>query len=218
MNGGERKLSVMLADDHPIVLGGLATLLRANRFEVVSASANGLDALNALRNIEPDLAVLDICMPGLTGLQVLQHVEDEGLRTRIVFLTASATDEQILKAVTHGAWAIMLKDAAADSLVNCLENVAMGKRWLPPELVSPALSREAERRTESEHFDTVLTAREREISILVADGLSNKEIARRTNISEGTVKIHLHNAYQKLGLSNRTSLAGVARRGSGSKR
>ena len=114
MNGGERKLSVMLADDHPIVLGGLATLLRANRFEVVSASANGLDALNALRNIEPDLAVLDICMPGLTGLQVLQHVEDEGLRTRIVFLTASATDEQILKAVTHGAWAIMLKDAAAD--------------------------------------------------------------------------------------------------------
>ena len=218
MNGGERKLSVMLAHDHPIVLGGLATLLRANRFEVVSASANGLDALNALRNIEPDLAVLDICMPGLTGLQVLQHVEDEGLRTRIVFLTASATDEQILKAVTHGAWAIMLKDAAADSLVDCLQNVAKGERWLPPELVSPALSREAERRNESERLDNVLTAREREISILVADGLSNKEIARRTNISEGTVKIHLHNAYQKLGLSNRTSLAGLAQRRWGAKR
>jgi len=77
-----------------------------------------------------------------------------------------------LKAVTHGAWAIMLKDAAADSLVNCLQNVAKGERWLPPELVSPALSREAERRNESERLDNVLTAREREISILVADGLS----------------------------------------------
>jgi len=213
MNRRDHKLSVMIADDHPIVLLGLDGLLRASeRFEVVSVSFNGLDALDALRNIEPDLAVLDICMPGLTGLQVLQHVEHEGLRTRIVFLTASATDDQILTAVTHGVWAIMLKDAAADSLVNCLENVAMGERWLPPELVSPALSREVDRLNETERLDNVLTAREREISILVADGLSNKEIARRTNIAEGTVKIHLHNAYQKLGLSNRTSLAGLAQR------
>ena len=212
MNRRDHKLSVTIADDHPIVLLGLDGLLRASeRFEVVSVSFNGLDALDALRNIEPDLAVLDICMPGLTGLQVLQHVEHEGLRTRIVFLTASATDDQILTAVTHGVWAIMLKEAAAE-LVNCLEDVAMGERWLPPELVSPALSREVDRLNETERLDNVLTAREREISILVADGLSNKEIARRTNIAEGTVKIHLHNAYQKLGLSNRTSLAGLAQR------
>jgi len=208
-----QKVSVVLADDHPLVLGGLKSLLGADRgFAIETSASNGLEAVEALRRLEPDLAVLDIQMPGLTGIEVLQAVEDEGLHTRIVFLTATASDEQIHKAVTHGAWGIMLKDAAAESLIECLRKVSQGERWLPPELVSPALHRESERRSDIDRLENLLTAREHEITLLVAQGLSNKQIARQTNISEGTVKIHLHNAYQKLRVSNRTTLAGLAQR------
>jgi two-component system, NarL family, nitrate/nitrite response regulator NarL len=205
--------TVLIADDHPIVLGGLTGLLGSkDRFDVVATCSDGSEALEKLRALEPDLGVLDISMPGLTGIEVLAITEAEGLRTRVVFLTASATDEQITQAVARGAWGIMLKDAAADMLVDCLGKVVTGERWLPPELVSPALEREAERRSHLDRLDGLLTSREREIAILVAEGLSNKQIARRVRISEGTVKIHLHNAYQKLGVVNRTSLATLAQR------
>ena len=100
----------------------------------------------------------------------------------------------------------MLKDNAAETLIACVEKVSSGERWLPPELIGPAFERQDSRPSSSSAFEN-LTRREQEIAILVADGLSNKHIGRRFNISEGTVKIHLHNAYRKLGLSNRTSLA-----------
>jgi DNA-binding NarL/FixJ family response regulator len=151
-------------------------------------------------------------MPGMTGLEVLEALEDEGLRTRVVLLTASATDSQIASAVGRGAWGIMLKESAGDDLLGCLRGVLAGERYLPPELVSPALAREAERQAATERVEDLLTAREREIATLVAEGLSNKQIARQVNISVGTVKIHLHNAYQKLGIPNRTALATWAAR------
>ena len=208
-----KRYTVLIADDHPIVLSGLAaTLGTKEAFDVVATCADGPEALAGLRSLEPDLGVLDIGMPGLTGIEVLSVSEGEGLRTRLVFLTASATDEQITQAVARGAWGIMIKDAAADMLVECLEQVANGQRWLPPELVSPALEREAERRNDINRIDSLLTAREREIAILVAEGLSNKQIAGQISITEGTVKIHLHNAYQKLGVVNRTSLGVLAQR------
>src|SRR5215204_5925525 len=122
MSGQQNKLSVLVADDHPIVLSGLTGLLSAaQRFDIVAACANGGEALQGLRELEPQLAVLDICMPQLTGVEILNRLEDEGLYTRVVLLTASATDQQILQAVSHGAWGIMIKDAAADALVQCLE-------------------------------------------------------------------------------------------------
>ena len=205
--------SVLIADDHPIVLSGLEGLLRAaGCFDVVAAYANGGEALHGLRELEPQLAVLDIRMPQLTGVEILERIESEGLRTRVVLLTASATDEQIARAVTHGAWGIMLKDAAADALVDCLGRVSAGERWLPSELVSPALMREAGRRKDVNRLQTLLTAREREIALFVAQGLSNKQIARKVNISEGTVKLHLHKAYQKLDVANRTSLSSLVQR------
>ena len=203
--------SVVLADDHPVLLSGLQGLLRP-QFQTLRACTNGNDALDSLRELEPDLAVLDIRMPGLTGIEVLEIAETEGLRTKIVLLTAAAADTHIAAAVARGAWGLMLKDAAAEHLINCLWRVVRGERHMPPELVSPALAREADRRLASEQLEGLLTSREREIAILVAHGLSNKHIARNLSISEGTVKIHLHNAYQKLGVSNRTSLATLAQR------
>ena len=197
---------IVLADDHPIVLSGLKAILSGlPEVDIVAMAPNGAEATTAIRELEPEIAILDINMPEFTGLEILEMVEAEGLSTRVVFLTSSATDAQIAESVRRGAWGIVLKESAADTLVACIQQVSGGNRWLPPDLVEPALRREIERTRKGGL--SALTARERELARLVAQGLSNKHIARHLQISEGTVKIHLHNIFQKLELSNRTSLA-----------
>lgn len=205
---------VVLADDHPVVLAGVRSLLAAvaGEFEVVAVRSDGALALEAIRDTAPEIAVLDINMPRLTGLDVLQAVRESGLTTRVVLLTASVEDGQISRAVAGDAWGIVLKDAAGDELVECLRHVASGQRWLPPDVIGPALERDEERRASSDGVDKLLTARERQLAIMVAEGLSNKHISRATGIAEGTVKIHLHNIYQKLNVANRTALAAFAQR------
>ena len=124
----EEAHSVLLADDHPIVLSGLKALLGSRAdFQVVAACSDGAEALHCLRELEPYLGVLDIHMPGLSGIEVLKITESEGLRTRIVFLTASATDKNVTEAVSGGAWGIVLKDIAAHELIDCLKKVAAGE-------------------------------------------------------------------------------------------
>jgi two-component system, NarL family, nitrate/nitrite response regulator NarL len=199
---------VVLADDHPLVLNGLRALLRSEPgVEVVAAAPDGAIALELIRAHEPHMAVLDINMPRLSGLDVLEALEQDDLATRVVLLTGTASDEQIATAVERGAWGLLLKEHALDTLIQCLKTVAAGQRWLPGELVASAVRRAAERREKDVQLERVLTAREYEIAGLVAQGLSNKHIARALAISEGTVKIHLHNTYEKLGGVNRTSLA-----------
>src|SRR3954468_5477610 len=207
-------MRVVLADDHPIVLGGLRALLQAERgVEIVAAALDGAIALEMIRAHEPEIAVLDIYMPRLTGLEVLEALEADGLATRGVLLTGSASDEQIATAVERGAWGLLLKESAPGTLMECLKTVSAGQRRLPEELVAPAIRRAAERRAADVRPERVLTAREYEIARLVAQGLSNKHIARELAISEGTVKIHLHKTYGKLGgVMNRTSLAVLMKR------
>ena len=211
-------MRVVLADDHPLVLNGLRALLRSEPgVEVVAAAPDGAIALELIRAHEPHMAVLDINMPQLTGLEVLEALEQDGLATRVVLLTGTASDEQIATAVERGAWGLLLKEHALDTLIQCLKTVAAGQRWLPEEVVAPAIRRATERREKDVQLPRVLTAREYEIAGLVAQGLSNKHIARALAISEGTVKIHLHNMYEKLGgvdriwSVNRTSLAVLMR-------
>src|SRR3954447_13897082 len=205
----ECAMRVVLADDHPIVLGGLRALLQAEPgVEIVAAALEGAAALTMIRAHQPEIAVLDIYMPRLTGLEVLETLEADGLATRVVLLTGSASDEQIATAVERGAWGLLLKESAPGTLIDCLKAVAAGQRWLPEELVAPAIRRASERRATDLRPERVLTAREYEIARLIAQGLSNKHIAHALGISEGTVKIHLHNTYEKLGgVMNRTSLA-----------
>ena len=212
-------MRVVLADDHPIVLGGLCALLQAEPgVEIVTAAPDGAAALATIRAHEPDVAVLDITMPQLTGLEVLDALEADGLATRVVLLTGTASDEQIATAVERGAWGLLLKGSAPGTLIACLKTVAVGQRWLPEEVVAPAIRRATERREKDVRPERVLTAREYEIARLVARGLSNKHIARALAISEGTVKIHLHNMYEKLGGLNRTSLAVLMQDAQGPKR
>jgi len=204
----EQTMRVILADDFPIVLSGLEALLHTQpEVEIVAAVQDGATALEAIRAHEPHIAVVDINMPQLSGLEVLEALEADGLATRVVLLTGSATDEQIATAVEWGAWGLLLKESALDTLMQCLKIVAAGQRWLPEELVAPAVRRATEHREKRGQLERVLTAREYEIAGLVAQGLSNKHIARALTISEGTAKIHLNNVYQKLQIPNRTALA-----------
>lgn len=203
--------NVLLADDHPLVLQGLRTLLeQQDDFRVVATCSNGEQALAAIRTHRPDIAVVDVSMPVVNGLAVLECVVKERLSTRVVLLTASVSDSQILEAVTAGVHGLVMKESAPEMLVSCLRGVAAGRRWLPQELIKPALDRELQRREEGRRFLRELTSREIEIIRLIADGLPNKTIAGRLSISEGTVKIHLHHIYQKLGISNRAALAALA--------
>lgn len=211
MTDRHKIISVVLADDHPAILLGVAELLRSNRdIKVAATCSNGTAAMIAIRQLAPTVAVLDFFMPGLNGLEVLANLSAERSVTRAVFLTATATDKQLLTAVSRGAKGIVLKETALDELVECIRVVAGGREWLPPSLIDAAFEREAARQSVSTHLAQSLTCREREIVLLVAEGLSNKEMCRRLGLSEGTVKIHLHNIYEKVGINNRTALAAMA--------
>jgi two-component system nitrate/nitrite response regulator NarL len=202
-----REIRVVLADDHPLVLRGLRDLLEVySHVNVVAMCPDGGAALTAVRELKPDMIVADVSMPVFNGLDILATVIAEKLPTKVVFLTASLADHQIFDAVAQGVHAIVLKDSAPDTLLDCIESVAAGKRWLASKHVGPAIEREVTRRDEGRQLFGSLTSREREIAELTAEGLSNKQIARRLGILEGTAKLHLHNIYQKLGISNRTVL------------
>jgi two-component system nitrate/nitrite response regulator NarL len=206
-----RLLSLVVADDHPIVLGGLATLLGQDKsLQVVATCANGQEAIDAIRTLRPDLALLDLNMPRLNGLQILQALMAEKSLTRVCFLAASLTDAEIVAATRAGAFGIILKESAANTLLTALHAIAAGQKWLPSELVNGASERLLKLQAEVTSVSDALSAREIEIMLKVAEGLSNKEVGRQLKISEGTVKMHLHSIYQKINVSNRTSLANFA--------
>jgi two-component system, NarL family, nitrate/nitrite response regulator NarL len=151
-------------------------------------------------------------MPGLTGLDILTIVNSEGLPTRLVFFPASVQDRELVVSATAGAYGVLLKDTSLEILVRSLRQVADGQRLLPSPSYNEISTREQEQKNIAitEIVLTVLTDRERQIMALVSEGLSNKEIGRRLNIADGTIKVHLHHVYQKLQISNRTMLAALA--------
>ena len=175
---------------------------------VVATCTNGRNALETIRSLRPGLALLDVRMPEMSGLEVLKAVQQDRLATRIIFLTATLYDHEVFDAVTAGLHGLILKEDAPEALVEVVRKVAAGRRALPNPYVASALQREEVRRDAGRKLFSELTARELEIANSVAEGLSNKEIARVLDISEGTVKVHLHSIYEKLGVANRTALAG----------
>lgn len=201
-------MRLVLADDHPIVLGGLAQLLKLEPdCEVLALCADGEQALEAVRRHRPDVLVLDLKMPGKDGLAVLRELRRSGAETRVVLLTAALDDSEVLEAVRLGADGVVLKETAPDVLLRALRQVHAGGQWLERRAVGRALERMIEREKEARAIAAVLTQREVEIARMVTAGLRNKEIGRKLGISEGTVKIHLHNVYEKLKISGRLELA-----------
>jgi two-component system nitrate/nitrite response regulator NarL len=205
-------ISLVIADRHPVVLQGLTSVLGArNGFKVVACCSDGPSCIEAMRSLVPDIAILDISMPGLTGLEILTIANSEGLSTRLVFFTASVQGRELVMSAAAGAYGVILKDVGLEILVQSLRQVACGHR-LPLPSSDQAVPREREQRDVviAENVLTVLTDRERQIMALVSEGLSNKEIGRRLNIADGTIKVHLHHVFQKLEISNRTVLAALA--------
>ena len=210
MSHDQKIVRLVIADDHPIVLEGIAKVLEAETdFDVRAKCSSGTDALRAIREHRPDVAVLDIVMPDMSGVDALTRINSEGLDTKAVFLTANATDAHILALIEKGARGLLMKDTAIGELAFCIRKVAEGGRHFPNDLVAAAIERETGRRSAGEQFERVLSAREREIALLVAEGLPNKEVARRLNLSEGTVRIHVHNIYQKTGIGSRAALTAL---------
>ena len=203
--------TVALADDHPVVLQGLASLIGADpQFMIVSRSNDGISALSTIREKQPDLAVLDLNMPGLTGKQVLAAIVDDELSTRVVLLTAAATDAEIYDCIDAGAVGVVIKDTGLDTLLTCLKQVAAGGRWLPEEIVGPAMDREVSRREEWRELSATLTPRELEIVRLVLAGATTKEISFKIDVTPGTAKVHMSNIFRKLRISSRSELLRLA--------
>jgi DNA-binding NarL/FixJ family response regulator len=215
-----RKIRIIVADDHPIFRDGLCRLLALEPdFEVVAQAQDGRQVLDLLQQHEPDILLLDLKMPGLDGLATLQRLQNSKHKTRVIVLTASEDKNEFVQAMKLGTAGIVLKQSATDLLIKSIRKVNAGEIWLdshttaavmrqfatgaddaPAGIAAPASSsRERER--------SLLSQREREIVALVAQGFKNKEMAEKMFISEQTVKNHLHNIFDKLGVSDRLELA-----------
>ena len=213
------KIRIVVADDHPIFRDGLCKLLALEEdFEVVAQAQDGRQVLDVLQQFEPDILLLDLKMPGLDGLATLQRLQITRNKTRVIVLTASDDKNEFVQAMKLGTSGIALKQTATELLIKSIRKVHAGEIWLDshttaavirqfvandeapaPAPISAAAPRERER--------SPLSQREREIVALVARGFKNKEMAEKMFISEQTVKNHLHNIFDKLGVSDRLELA-----------
>ena len=199
-------IRVLLAEDHAVVRVGLEELLGSEAdIEVVAAVGDGESAIAAVAEHRPDIALLDISMPILDGIEATKRIAKTEGEVRIVILTASAEREQILRAIDAGALGYLLKDATPEAIVDGIRAAARGDAPLAPRAARELL---ADRRQSGA---SELTDREREVLGLLAEGMPNKLIARRLEISEKTVKAHLTRVYGRLGVSDRTQAALWAR-------
>lgn len=200
-------ITLVLADDHPIVLEGLQQLLSLESdFAILAKCRQGEAALATVRRHRPDILVLDLQMPGKDGLTVLRELHAEQLPTRVVVLTAALDADDALEAVRLGVKGLMLKDMAPQLLVQCIREVAAGGEGFDRGAVTKAMEKLLRREAMAEATASLLSARELEIARMVARGRHNKEIARELGVAEATIKAHLYNAYQKVGVANRVGL------------
>jgi len=200
-------IRVMIVDDHPIVRRGLSQVFdSAEGIELVGAFAGAREAMEALAEEVPDVILMDVSMPGMDGVTATREVLRRRPATRVVMLTSYAEDATVLSALDAGASGYLLKDAEAEEVVRGVRAAARGEAPLAPRVARVLLG---VRRPP--HAVEPLTAREGEILALVADGLANKQIARRLGISEKTVKAHLSSVFQRLGVASRTEAALWAR-------
>ena len=203
-----RRISIVIADRHPVVLRGMSSVLgAASDFSIVASCSDAASCIEAIRDLAPDIAIVDPAMPELAAAKILSTVNSENRSTHVVFFAASEDCELVL-AATPVTCSIILRDSDPEALVQSLRLIANGHNVLPSTPSESIVSHE--QGANLENGLTTLTERERQIMRLVSEGLSNKEIGRRLNIADGTIKVHLHNIFQKLEISNRTVLAALA--------
>ena len=206
-----RTIRVILVDDHPLVLNGLYhLLLEYPEFEVLERCVSGQEAIDASRRLNPDILVLDLLMPGMNGLDVARQLNKDGNAPRFVLLTAALHEDELIEALHLGVAGFVLKEMATKLLVECLRRVHAGGQWLEKDAAGKAMAKLVRREAKGREIATLLTPREIEVVRMVAKGRANKEIASELFIAEGTVKIHLHNIYEKLKINRRADLVRLA--------
>jgi two-component system nitrate/nitrite response regulator NarL len=210
----QRGIRVLLADDHPILRAGLRKLLEAEpAYQVVGEAADGEQALQMARAIMPDILLLDLAMPRLTGLEVLSEMATGATPVRTIILTAAIDKPEIVTALQLGARGIVLKDSATELLFKSMDSVIKGEHWVGREAVSDLVQALRSQMSGPPNGPSSpakrfgLTRRELEVVGAVVSGYSNREIAAKFSLSEDTVKHHLSKIFDKVGASNRLELA-----------
>lgn len=200
--------SIMLVDDHPLLRKGLKQLIAMeDDMTVVAEASNGPDALELAAEHDPDLIVLDLNMHGMDGIETLKKLRDSGVTSRIIMLTVSDADDDVVAAITNGADGYLLKDMEPELLLEQIHRAVTGKMVLS-EAITEILATALRQPTQSVTSQlSTLTNREHEILSLIAKGMSNKVIARELDISDGTVKVHVKHLLKKLGLRSRVEAA-----------
>jgi len=210
MNGTSAPTTIVLGDDHKIVLRGLRALLESQPgVTVLGEAADGLKVTSLVERLKPDVLVVDLMMPGLSGFDVTRRVTKKLPKTHVVILSMYSSEAHVVEALRSGAAAYVLKDASAEELVTAIREAAVGRRYLSAPFSNDLIDSYLKRPGGVDPYDT-LTPREREVLHLVAEGLTSGEIAGRLFISPRTAESHRANLMRKLGLRSRTDLVRFA--------
>jgi two-component system, NarL family, response regulator DevR len=205
-------IRLVIADDHHITRLGLHTLLSAHpQFEVIGEAGSVGEALETVTRLKPDLLLLDVRLPDGSGIEVCRRLQAANLDTKVLMLTSFANDDLVLEAIAAGADGYLLKEIHADKLIQAIQDVAMGKSILDPAITQGVLSRlrEPSAPGATRNRLDLLSAQERKVVALVAEGKTNKEIGRDMGLSDKTVKNYLSNAMEKLQLNRRSQAAAL---------
>jgi DNA-binding NarL/FixJ family response regulator len=208
MAQAKQVIRVLMADDHVIFRQGVRKLLEEeDDISIVGEAANGNECIHMMAKVRPDILLLDLNMPDKDGLTVLEELNFDSLPTQVVVLTATEDDREAVRAMRLGARGIVLKQSASDLLVKSIRRVYGGEIWLDNRITAEVIKAFAKSSDgEARRDKPLLSDRESQIMRLVAQGQRNKEIGQNLFISEQTVKNHLHNIFDKLGVSDRLEL------------
>jgi DNA-binding NarL/FixJ family response regulator len=200
-------IKLVIADPHPVFLLGMERLLVAESdMSVLAYCGNAAETLLKVRIDRPDLLILDINLHDRNGLELIRELRRENFPVKVIILTSALDDEQTIETLRLGVQGVLLKNMPSHLLPQCIRKVHAGGQWMEKQSLGHAFEKMLRREAGARRMATILTDRETEIMCLVAQGLSNREIGERLTVGEGTVKVHVHNIYSKLGINNRVDL------------
>ena len=201
------EIKVMIADDHKMIREGIKQLLELDEnISVVGMASDGVECLSFIKDWLPDVLLLDINMPNKNGLEVLEEIKNQDLDVKVIILTVHNEVDYLLRAVEIGVDGYILKDSGSAELINAIRMVMNGESYIQPDMIPMLNSKMVIRNSDKEKIKN-LTKRELEVLILVSEGMFNKEIADKLEISERTVKNHISNIFKKIDVADRTQAA-----------
>ena len=207
-------IRVLIVDDHLVVREGLQSMLSSKKYgiEIVDEARDGKQAVEKAIELKPDVVLMDLQMPGMSGMEAIQEIKKLNLESHILVLTSFGEKDRVAAAMQAGASGYLLKDSSPDELVNAIQAVALGHVSIPQKLYQSIITSTPEESTQSDDIPiNALSSRELDVLHYLADGASNKEIASQLSISLTTVRTHVSNILRKLDLENRTQAALFAR-------